>query len=451
MVTDRHANVSALHWRRTIIVVGVAAFLVSLSACGGSRTSASAKSSSTSTTKLTFWDWSAGSNRMAEAFNKSHPRIQVTLEDVGAGGTEYTKIADALAAGSGAPDLAEIEYDELPSLEITHHLVDLAPYGAAKHRNDFVPWAWSEVTHGSHIWAFPDQGGPVALLYNSKLFDKYGLKVPETWADFAADAKKLHEANPTSYITNFAPADIQWVLTLMAQYGAFPFAYSGGSDVTIDFTGPKQTEFANYWDSLLANHYVNSTPDISPTAFGDMDNGTDATFISAGWGAQYMSADIKKTRGDWRSAPMPQWTAGEQVDGNWGGIAWGVLSQTHHASEAAQFALWLGATMESWAIQTSPPTLSFPAFLPELNSTSFASATLPLTGTSDYHKAFIESAKHGPAVEWPPFMTLVLTDSGTAFRKVMAGEESLKAAFADFQTTLVKYAKSEGFKVSTTL
>jgi multiple sugar transport system substrate-binding protein len=38
---------------------------------------------------------------------------------VGAGDPEYVKISDALKAGSGVPDVAEVESDELPSFEVT--------------------------------------------------------------------------------------------------------------------------------------------------------------------------------------------------------------------------------------------------------------------------------------------------------------------------------------------
>ena len=46
-------------------------------------------------------------------------------------------------------------------------------------------------------------------------------------------------------------------------------------------------------------------------------------------------------------------------------------------------------------------------------------------------------------------MTAALTDSATAFANVMNYKQTLASAFASFQTTLVNYAKSEGFKVTT--
>jgi multiple sugar transport system substrate-binding protein len=93
-------------------------------------------------TKIMFWAWVPGIGRAVTAFNKTHPSICVTLEDVGAGNPEYVKLTDALKAGSGAPDVAEVEFDELPSFEVTHNVVNIAKYGANAYRGDFVPWAW---------------------------------------------------------------------------------------------------------------------------------------------------------------------------------------------------------------------------------------------------------------------------------------------------------------------
>jgi len=127
-----------------------------LAACSGSTGSTSATSGSggnasptpgttvlagascqeSSATQITFWAWEPGIARAVNQFNKTHPSICVTLEDVGAGDPQYVKISDALKAGSGAPDVAEVEFDELPSFEVTHSVVDLAKYGANKYKSN---------------------------------------------------------------------------------------------------------------------------------------------------------------------------------------------------------------------------------------------------------------------------------------------------------------------------
>src|ERR1700691_1250618 len=111
---------------------------IGTAACGSSPSSSSSTSASAagSTAKasssckpgavqLTFWAWAPGYNLVVDQFNKTHPNICVVLDDVGGGNGEYVKLNEALKSGNGIPDVAEVEYIELPSLEITHSLVNL--------------------------------------------------------------------------------------------------------------------------------------------------------------------------------------------------------------------------------------------------------------------------------------------------------------------------------------
>jgi len=444
-------------------VIGAAA-AVALAGCGTSTTShsptsASASASvtveaggscaSSSATKITFWAWVPGLGRAVNEFNKTHPNICVTQEDVGAGSPQYIKISDALKAGSGAPDVAEVEFDELPSYEITHNVVNLAKYGADKYKGDFVPWAWDEVSQGSAVYAMPSDSGPMGFYYNGTQLAQYHITPPTTWAQFAADAATLHKDDPSAYLTNFAGNDLQWVLSLMSQDNAFPFQYTGGDKVTIDWTGPAQTAFANYWQQMLSAHELNTVTDITATAFADMDKGIDASWLSSAWGPSYFAPDAKSSVGDWRAAPMPQWTAGADVAANWGGSTYPVFTQSAHPAQAAEFSEWLTANAASWNIVKTPPSSLFPTYVPLLNAASFKDLTYPISGTSTPNVAFTAAAPQIATVQWPPFMTYALTESMTTFAGVMDGKETLQQAFSAFQGQLVSYAQNQGFTVST--
>jgi multiple sugar transport system substrate-binding protein len=441
-----------------------------LAACGGSSGSTSSSSSSgssaasptpgttvlagascksSSATKITFWAWVPGISRAVNQFNKTHPSICVTLEDVGAGNPQYVKISDALKAGSGAPDVAEVEFDELPSFEVTHNVVNLAKYGANKYKSNFVPWAWDEVSQGSAVYAMPGDAGPMAFYYNSKLLAKYHIAPPATWAQFATAAAALKKANPSAFMTNFAATDLQWLMSLMAQDNAWPFAYSGGSHVTINWTGPAQMAFANYWQKMISAHEVNGTTDVSATSFADMDKGIDASWLSSAWGPSYFAPDAKASIGVWRAAPLPQWTSGANVAANWGGSTYPVFTQSKHPAAAAQFAEWMNGTNESWNILKTAPSSLFPTYVPLLSDPSYKSITVPVSGSSHPDEVFTAAASSIKGVPWPPFMTEALTQSNTVFAGVLNGKTTLQQAFRNFQNVLVNYAKQQGFTVST--
>jgi multiple sugar transport system substrate-binding protein len=441
------------------LVAGAIALSLAAAGCGGASTSNTTPTSGVSVqgtstcksgaTPITFWAWVPGMAGAVKAFNASHPDICVSLQNVGSGNQEYVKVTSTLKAGSGAPDVAELEFDELPSFEITHNVVDLSKYGADSVKNKFVSWAWQEVSQGSAVYAMPDDAGPMGLYYNQNLLAQYHITPPATWADFAADAAALHRANPNAYLTNFAAGDLQWILSLMAQDNAFPFRYTGGSNVTIDFTGPAQTAFANYWQNLLAAHEVNATTDMDATSFADLDKGVDATWLSSAWGPSYFATAARASVGQWRTAALPQWSAGANVAANWGGSTYPVFTQSQHPQQAATFAEWLTSSDAAWTILKTSPSSLFPTYQPLLSDPSFTGITVPLSGTATPNSTFAAAATKVGTVQWPPFMTEALTESDTVFAGVLNGTGTLPAAFRAFQDKLVSYAKAQGFTVST--
>ena len=453
-------------------IAGLAAVSLLAAACGsggttggttagsGGTSSASPSASvlaggascSSSATKITFWAWVPGISRAVTAFNKSHPSICVTLENPGAGLNEYTPLNNALKAGSGAPDVAEVEFDELPSFIVQKDVVDLVPYGANTYKNDFVPWAWQEVSQGSAVYAMPSDAGPAGFYYNAPLLSQYHITPPKTWAQFATEAAALHQANPKVYLANFSATDLQWLLTAMAQAGAFPYKYSGGASVTVNWTGPAQMKFASYWQNLIGSHAVSTVNNAnnSPLPNQNLDNGVTASApLQSAWAPSYFQPDAKKTMGNWRAAPLPQWTAGANVSADWGGSTYPVFKQSAHPAQAAQFAEWLTASQASWNVVKTPPSELFPTYVPLLNDPSFKSIAYPVSGSSQPNQVFTAAAGEIQPVQWPPFMTQALNQALTTFQPVLSGKQTLQQAFQAFQSQEVSYAKAQGFTVST--
>jgi multiple sugar transport system substrate-binding protein len=441
-------GVAALSAAAVFGVVGCGTSSKGSAAPSGAASSAGA-SCSPGAVKLTFWAWAPGYNLVVNEFNKTHPGICVTLDDVGIANAEYVRLVAALKSGTGLPDVAEAEYLELPSLEIIHGLVNLVPYGVASYKPQIVPSAWAAVTQGPAVYAMPGDIGPLGFYYDTKELARYHISPPATWAQFASDAATLHRADPSAYLADFPAVDTEWLLALMQQYGAFPFAYSGGSKVTVDFTGPRQMAFAKYWQGLLAAHDVNATPDFATTFWNDLDNRTDASWLMAAWGPGYMAPDMKKTVGDWKAAPIPQLTPGAHLEGSWGGSAVAVIKGTSHPRQAAEFAEWFFGNLTSWKIHAGPVGQAFPGYIPLLDSASFKASTIPLSGSSQPQVVYSQGAADIASVQWPPFMQEVLTEGPTAFAGVANGTETVSHAFQQLQSTVASYATAQGFKVLT--
>src|SRR6266852_2053623 len=93
----------------------------SLAACGGTT----APSSSSGPVTLTFWAWVPNIQSEVNLFQQSHPNNENKVVNAGQGPPEYTKLRTALKAGSGGPDLVQIEFQYLPTFGLTGDLVDL--------------------------------------------------------------------------------------------------------------------------------------------------------------------------------------------------------------------------------------------------------------------------------------------------------------------------------------
>ena len=93
---------------------------------------------------------------------------------------QYTKLRTALKAGSGAPDMVQMEFQAIPTFTITDSLLDLRPYGASALKATFVDWTWGQVSGSDgEVWAIPQDTGPMGMLYRKDIFDEHGIEVPE--------------------------------------------------------------------------------------------------------------------------------------------------------------------------------------------------------------------------------------------------------------------------------
>ena len=72
-----------------------------------------------------------------------------------------------------------LEADQLVDFEIQDALVDLGPYGANDVKANFSDGAWKDVSQGDAVYAIPVDGGPMALIYRTDVFEKYGINPAE--------------------------------------------------------------------------------------------------------------------------------------------------------------------------------------------------------------------------------------------------------------------------------
>ena len=249
-------------------------------------------------------------------FEEEYPEINVTVENVGQGLDHYSKVRTASQAGSGGPDVVQLEYQFISSFAMTGELLDLTPYGAADIAGDYVPWVWNQVVSNDEVLAIPQDSGPMGNLYREDIMTAAGVtEPPATWADYKTAAETVR-ANTDSYISNMAPSQGAGWLGLLWQAGVKPFGYDGGEGVTINVNSPEAKEVMAYWQDMIQNDLVSIDPDFNDEWYQGLNQGKYAGWLTAAWAPVFLSGAAADTSGLWRAAPLPQWDAGKPASGN---------------------------------------------------------------------------------------------------------------------------------------
>jgi multiple sugar transport system substrate-binding protein len=399
-------------------------------------------------TELTFWTWVPGIEKEVALFEKKYPAIDVKVVNAGQGTDQYTKLRTALKAGTGAPDAAQIEFQYIPTFSITKDLLDLRPYGAEALKDTFVDWTWGQVTGANgEIWAYPQDTGPMGMLYRKDILDKHGITPPKTWDEFADAARKLHAADPKVYLTNIAANEPGAWMGLLWQAGAKPFETTGPESVTLKLNDETSKKVADYWGGLIKEGVVSTDPDFTDPWYQGLNRGKYATWLTAAWGPVFLTGSAKATSGKWRAVPLPQWDAGKSVSGNWGGSTTAVLKGTKNPIAAAKLAEFINSDPESTKMMATEQFL-FPATKALLADSAFAQQKPEFYGGQTVNQTFAEiSETVDTQFQWPPFLDQAFSDWNETLGKAFANKSDTGAALDQLQSRVTTYAKNQGFKV----
>lgn len=444
----------AIRW----LALGMAATL-GLTACSGSDDEGSTDAPATvsqaeidkamqTPTELTFWTWVPDIQKEVDLFQRKYPAIKVNVVNAGQGQPHYQKLRTALTAGSGAPDVAQIEFQNIPTFTLTNDLLDLRPYGAGALKDRFVDWTWGQVTgQDGQVWAIPQDTGPMGMLYRQDIFDKHGITPPKTWAEFADAARKLHAADPNVYLTNLAANGSGVWMGLAWQAGAKPFEYSGGEKIGVSVNNETSQKLADYWGGLVKDGVVSTDPDFTDQWYQGLNQGKYATWLTAAWGPVFLSTSAKDTSGKWRAAPLPQWNAGENKAGNWGGSTSAVIKTTKNPIAAAKFAEFLNTDAES-AMMLATQQFLFPPTKSTLTNPTFVGQKPEFYGGQQVNELFVQiSGTVSTEFQWPPFMDQASNDWNETVGKSFADKSDTGVALDQWQERVTSYAKSQGFTV----
>lgn len=367
---------------------------------------------------ITLWGWDIQPQSVSEQayiFQIEHPNVKVDAVNMGYRDVQ-TKVVTSLLAGVGAPDIffADIvmigNYIKLGGmLDLTKEMMPL---------RDYIAETWLEGCTGPEgkIWAFPWDGGIATVFYRKEVFDKAGLKSPDTWDGFIDAGKKLTvDKDGDGEIDQYMLALTKTGGTLAAFYQMFtqskgiPMTNASG-DLLFD-SEPCIEVFQWIADLALKHKIAEVVKEMGPAAPGYWDafkKGRYVCSISGSWAAGFGLKRLGyNPEHEWRVAPWPSWEKGEKTGAIWGGSGAMIPEQTKHPKEAIAFAKFISATrgaqMYIWKKYDK-----FPVFTPVWDLIYDVSD--PFFGGQKTMKIWIDELKATPRMTYGPYWSQI--DSG---------------------------------------
>ncbi|PTM59067.1 ABC transporter substrate-binding protein [Desmospora activa] len=400
---------------------------------------------------ITWWTWTANTDKVIKEFNNVYPNIEVKPFLIGAGKPQYNKLTTAIMAGTGAPDVVQIEYQYLPKFIDSGGLLDISEY-VDRYEPFFQPWTWEQTRRGEHVYAIPEDIGPLVLLFRPDVFEKYGLSQPETWDEFAENAKELHQKNPDQSMAYFPVNNGGWITGMLWQAGVQPFQRTSDG-WKINLNSPEAKKVINFWGDLIDKGYVDATNDYTPSWESNIGKGKYASAIGAAWSPTYMIEPyVKPETKNWKAVDIPQWEKdGSFQTGNWGGSSNAVTKQSAHPEAAALFAAWInssrkGLEMDIKGIKEGGrgqvPANKYGVQLPEFSEPN------PALSNQVSGPVFEKAANSvNTSFQWSPWTDFVYNQMTIEFTKAATGEQSWDEALDNLQRSVTVFAKSMGYKV----
>ncbi|WP_101785891.1 ABC transporter substrate-binding protein [Nonomuraea indica] len=329
-----------------LAAAALAAALVTGCASGAQDSAAPADTAAPAgNVKLTFWNWVPGMDKVVAVWNKANPAIQVVSSTQAGGDDAATKFLTAAKAGN-PPDLMQAEYQALPSFVAADAVADIKA-AAEPVRREFGEGVWGLVTLGTDgVYAVPQDSGPMMFYYRADLFEKYGIEVPKTWQEYAEAARTVREKDPKVFLGTFSSKDPGSFAGLAQQAGAQWWSISGEAWKVAVNDEPTR-RMAEFWGGLVKEGVVDTMPYFTPEWNKALNDGKLLTWPSAVWAPGPLASNAPKAKGKWAVAPLPQWNAGENHTGFWGGSAVAVAAASKHKEAAAKFATWLNTDPEA--------------------------------------------------------------------------------------------------------
>ncbi|QAB00941.1 sugar ABC transporter substrate-binding protein (plasmid) [Agrobacterium tumefaciens] len=395
---------------------------------------------------------------LTEEFTKANPDIQlewVTLEE----NVLRERVTTDIATKGGQYDIMTIGTYEAPIWAKQGWLTELNALGDEYDINDLLPAIRGALSVDGKLYAAPFYGESAMIMYRKDLFEKAGLKMPETptW-EFIGDAARKITDRKTDINGMCLRGKAGWGEN-MAFISALTNSFGGrwfDENWKPQFDQPE-------WKSAL-QFYVDLMKDAGPSGASSNGFNENLTLFQQGKCGMWIDATVAASfvsnpkdsvvadKVDYAIFPTKEGVANH---GNWL-WAWSLAipASSTKAESAQKFIAWatgkgytsLVASKEGWA--NVPPGTRTSLYQNEeyRKAAPFADLTLAAMNAADMTKPSVDPVPYrgGQFVAIPEYQGLGTT-VGQLFSAVIAGQSSVEDALAQAQAASVREMTRAGY------
>ncbi len=320
--------------------LGLASMLVfSLAACNGNDSTSGDGGNEEVT--LNFWAFGATNyEELAKEYEKEHPNVTIKVRSAESA-EHHDALFTALSAGSGAPDIAALEVDQLDRFkEAQGRFENLYDLGAKDVQGQYLDWKWEAGANqeGDFLIGLPTDIGPKALYYRTDLFEEAGLPTEPAEVEslinspeaFKEAGMKLKEETGKPFVDSIEMAYRAYLDASEKTY------LNPDGELLLGEEGNDVKKAYDYAVELDEAGIVGKLEMWTPEWANGVNKGEFAAELGAGWLKGWMEGNAPDAVGKWRVATLPT-----EFAANWGGSYISIPSETDHPQEAYDFVEWL--------------------------------------------------------------------------------------------------------------
>lgn len=373
---------------------------------------------------LDFWTFGATNyESLAEEYMKDNPDVEINVKTSELG-DHHNSLFTSISAGTGAPDLAMIEVDQLDRYrEAQERFVNLYDLGADEVQGDYLDWKWNmaESTDGDFLFGLPTDIGPKAMYFNVDVFEEAGLPTePEKVQEMISTPDQFADAAKTVLDKTDKPMVDSMEMAYRANMDALEKSYfNEDGELIIGKEGNEVKDAYDFAVSLYEKGYVGKYEMWTPEWATALNKGDFAVEMAPAWLKGYMTENAPEGKGNWRVTTLPS-----DFAGNWGGSYVAIPAETEHSEEAYEFAQWLVSPKNQ--LKSFEESGLFPSAPAVYEMDEFVNNEDEYFGGQNTAATFAEAAKEIPAVYKGPKYVTVNDEVLTALRNVQEGADPEK-------------------------